>query len=993
MRDQSKTKKQLIEELEALRALVNSSPHQSYVEAGSAGANPASVDDLFRAVFIESPDVILIVDADTKKILTANPAAERLLLHPLAALIGQDLTMLVPEKRESNTDSIVNALANDHVNPSTTAIRRADDVSVTMEARASSVRWNGSSALMVTLRESRPAGNIEAEGDGPAHYRSDEIHRLVLENANETVFVVQGSHIKYANPRTFEFSGYSENELLSLPFIELIHPDDRHKVIERYRLRLNGEPVDDSYQIRVTDKHGNLHWVLVNAVLTEWKGEAAVLVFATDISDLKEAERELQESEARYRLLAESSLTGIFVHEMGQVVYVNQRMADMLGYTVDEIIGRHFIDSIHEDDRERVMDFALARADGRDAPDHYETRLICKNGDVKWVEILAKAVSIDDRPAIVGNIADITERRQAEEALRQAEERYRNLVEQIPAITYVYCLDESAGGDYVSPQVETLLGIQQEDYASNPETWRRHLHPDDQDRVMAEIARCHATGQRFVAEYRMLSTDDRVIWFRDEAVPLPDRDGRPALLQGIMLDITERKYAEEELRKSEERFRTIFESAHDCVFIKDRNLKYTHVNPAMLKVLRLRKSEIIGRSDEDIFGREAVSTITELEERVLKGQIIEAEYNLDTKSGVSSFSSVRVPMRSQSGDITAICGIARDVTERRMRELDSSGQTDEYPSEAMNATLQKIRLAAKSDSIVLFLGESGSGKDYLSRYLHDHSRRAGGPFFTINCAALTAELAESELFGHEAGAFTGSSGRKRGLLELAEAGTLLLNEIGELSPQLQAKLLTFLDTQMFTRVGGEKNISVNARLVAATNRDLEKEVENKAFRSDLYYRLNVFTIKVPPLRERMDDLPILVGSILESLARKMGLPGVPVAEEEEIERLRDYHWPGNVRELRNVLERALILGHGSTIRSADLRLSDANRPEEGSKAMSFTVQLPDGGSMHDAIQEAKRLMVLEGLRRSGGNVTNAAELLGISRDSMKHHMKSLNIRR
>lgn len=173
----------------------------------------------------------------------------------------------------------------------------------------------------------------------------------------------------------------------------------------------------------------------------------------------------------------------------------------------------------------------------------------------------------------------------------------------------------------------------------------------------------------------------------------------------------------------------------------------------------------------------------------------------------------------------------------------------DYPSPVMQTVLAACREAAGTDSLVLLLGESGSGKDYLARYIHNHSKRAVGPYLSINCAAVPEELAESELFGHEHGAFTGTQGRKRGLLELAENGTLLLNEIGDLSLRLQAKLLTFLDTRKFTRVGGEKEVSVNARIIVATNRDLEKEAATGRFRQDLFYRLNVLSIEVPPLRE------------------------------------------------------------------------------------------------------------------------------------------------
>ncbi|MCA1959173.1 MAG: sigma-54 dependent transcriptional regulator [Desulfomonile sp.] len=309
-----------------------------------------------------------------------------------------------------------------------------------------------------------------------------------------------------------------------------------------------------------------------------------------------------------------------------------------------------------------------------------------------------------------------------------------------------------------------------------------------------------------------------------------------------------------------------------------------------------------------------------------------------------------------------------------------------YVSESMAFTLARANQAASSDSILLLLGESGSGKDYLARYIHDNSRRANGPFFTINCAAVSPELAESELFGHEPGAFTGARGRKRGLLELAEGGTLLLNEIGELSMPMQAKLLTFLDTRMFTRVGGETQIRVNARLIAASNRDLEKEAAEGRFRNDLYFRLNVLTIRMPPLRQRIEDLPILVKEIMDQLAGDMALTEMPSIDAETMKTLAGYHWPGNVRELRNVLERALMLSPSGKIELSALGLD--NRDEE---TWSYTVSFPKDRSLHDVTHEFKRSLVLEALRRSGGSRQGASRLLGISRHALAYQMKAVGL--
>jgi DNA-binding NtrC family response regulator len=352
-------------------------------------------------------------------------------------------------------------------------------------------------------------------------------------------------------------------------------------------------------------------------------------------------------------------------------------------------------------------------------------------------------------------------------------------------------------------------------------------------------------------------------------------------------------------------------------------------------------------------------------------------------------------MKDPQNQIIGICGIARDITERKLRFADTSSQKPRYPSTIMQRTLLQAELVAGSNSITLLMGESGSGKDFLARYLHEHSTRSSGPFFAINCAALTPELVESELFGHEQGAFTGSHGRKRGLLELAEGGTLLLNEVGELHPRVQSKLLTFLDTESFLRVGGEKVVKVNARIIAATNRNLEAGVKSGDFREDLYHRLNVFSIYVPPLRERMEDLPLLISELLLGLCAKMGMTKAPTIDPVAQDLLMAYDWPGNVRELRNVLERALILSDKQRIAPQDLNIPNCrqSRSSPNNDELSFTLRITKDESIYDALTEAKRFFVTEGLKKSGNSIKNAARILGITRDSFVHLMRSLKIRR
>jgi PAS domain S-box-containing protein len=454
----------------------------------------------------------------------------------------------------------------------------------------------------------------------------------------------------------------------------------------------------------------------------------------------------------------------------------------------------------------------------------------------------------------------------------------------------------------------------------------------------------------------------------------------------LKAEIAERARAQEALTLSEERMRAIFEAATECISIKNRSLKYTLVNPYMANLLELPASDIVGRGDEELFGQEAGQHLRQVDQRVLAGETIEEEHTRPVKGLPTTFLDVRSPIRNSTGQIIGICGISRNITDRSRIFSLNQGMAEEYLSPAMRASLARASVAANSDLIVLIEGESGSGKDYLALYIHNNSKRSGGPFYAINCAAITEDLAESELFGHEAGAYTGAIRRKRGLVELAEGGTLLLNEIGELSLPIQAKLLTFLDTFSFTRVGGERNVTVNVRIMAATNRDLSQAVSRGEFRRDLFFRLNVYGIRVPPLRERLADIPVLTRQIVGQLARELQLTAGLRIRPEDMEKLIQYSWPGNVRELKNVLERSVILSEGPDLRLDFLELAEANPCQSPS-----IVEFPPSPSITSVIEELRRTFITLALQRTDGNKCAAARILGISRYALQRQMKALKM--
>jgi DNA-binding NtrC family response regulator len=326
----------------------------------------------------------------------------------------------------------------------------------------------------------------------------------------------------------------------------------------------------------------------------------------------------------------------------------------------------------------------------------------------------------------------------------------------------------------------------------------------------------------------------------------------------------------------------------------------------------------------------------------------------------------------------------RDVNSLLTAEIGDRYTTIVGHSPSMHAALEVTRRAAPTSATVLLLGESGTGKEVLARALHRWSTRAGRPFVVVNCVALSEELLESELFGHEKGAFTGAHQQKRGKLEVAHGGTVFLDEIGDIRPSLQAKLLRVLQDQTFERVGGTRPIRTDVRFVAATNRELDLAVRRGQFRLDLYYRLHVVTVTLPPLRERPDDVPALARHFLERYRRevKRDLTGVT---PEALACLRRYPWPGNVRELENAIERAVVLADGPEIGLRDL-------PAEVRETGLAGGLIRDGArSFHASIEEYKRGLIASALRRASGNRTQAARMLGLQRTYLSRIIRDLGL--
>jgi formate hydrogenlyase transcriptional activator len=329
------------------------------------------------------------------------------------------------------------------------------------------------------------------------------------------------------------------------------------------------------------------------------------------------------------------------------------------------------------------------------------------------------------------------------------------------------------------------------------------------------------------------------------------------------------------------------------------------------------------------------------------------------------------------GAVAKLEAVVNDRGERRFEQLVGS-------SPALEAVLEQVERVAPTDSTALIQGETGTGKELIARAIHNISSRCWRPFMKLNCAAIPFDLLESELFGHEKGAFTGAIAQKMGRFELADSGTLFLDEIGDIPLALQPKLLRVLQEQEFERLGSGRTQRVDVRLVAATNRDLLEMVKRKEFRSDLYYRLNVFPIKLPALRERREDIPMLVIHFVEHYGKQMSKK-IDVISPETMEALMRYDWPGNIRELQNFIERAVILSQGKKLCAPVAELARVSeRPREGSSAAPVT------------LEEAEREHILHALRETQwvlGGSTGAANRLGMPRTTLIYKMRRLGIAR
>ena len=431
----------------------------------------------------------------------------------------------------------------------------------------------------------------------------------------------------------------------------------------------------------------------------------------------------------------------------------------------------------------------------------------------------------------------------------------------------------------------------------------------------------------------------------------------------------------------------VFNQLSDALVLYDSDFKITGVNYSAEKLFGMSSDEMLGKNCQEIFHCSSCEPGC----GVLVGlnqspSAPNCTVKLNTGNGMERLVVMRTTqMFDDDGQLSGVVATIKDITEEAAPEKRATIAESPAMREVMNFVR---RVAASEATTILLEGENGTGKDLIAKTLHYQSLRQAEPFIAINCAAIPETLLESELFGYEKGAFTDARAQKRGIFELADKGTLLLDEIGEIPLMLQAKLLRVLEEQSFRRLGGLKDIKLDLRVVAATNKNLREAVKEGAFRQDLYFRLNVIQIQIPPLRERREDILPLTRFFVEHYNRKFkrSIEGV---NDGAAKLLLSHDWPGNVRELRNAIERAMILEESAYITTPSLPIAISHPDSAPASFSASGAEFPGDGL---SLEDNERSLLARALEKTNGNQTQAARLLRITRDTLRYKMKKFNLR-
>jgi PAS domain S-box-containing protein len=542
----------------------------------------------------------------------------------------------------------------------------------------------------------------------------------------------------------------------------------------------------------------------------------------------------------------------------------------------------------------------------------------------------------------------------------------------------------------VNPRACELLGYTREELLTLPIS---AIHPDEVGQLQEFTRRVLHDGMGWTDGLTCV-TKDRTTLAAEISASAVDMEGERRVIAWVR-DVTQRKEAEAKLRESEERFRRLVERAADAIYVIEQNGRIVDVNQYAVDSTGYHRGALSRMRVWDVWeGFSPERLRRNLEEIERSGPTTIAGLHR-RKDGTRFPVEVRTCLLEEGGT-KRVLALARDISERvqgeeqrRKLSLEKVYLQEEMEhnfgeivgaSSNIKKLFRDIEQVATTDSTVLITGETGTGKELVARAIHGASTRKDSVLVKVNCAALSSGLIESELFGHEKGAFTGATQRREGRFELADGGSIFLDEIGDLPAELQVKLLRVLQDGEFERVGGSKSITVDVRVMAATNRDLERAVEEQRFRSDLYFRLKVYPIPVPPLRDRRGDIPVLVNYFVQRYANRMG-KRIETVPQRAMNALKSYAWPGNVRELENVIERAVIVSPETELELGEWLRESGPVPAEGALL---------------TLDEAQRRHILSALEHTSWRVSGpkgAARILGMKPTTLQARMKKLGIAR
>jgi len=680
----------------------------------------------------------------------------------------------------------------------------------------------------------------------------------------------------------------------------------------------------------------------------------------------------------------------------GTLLFVNSRCADYLGLPKDHplrfgtdtgAVWDSHVPFLHPDDQEEAR---RASSDNLKAgsPGDVSVRVRNAEGNYRWFLSRTEPLRATDGTVQywIGINVDIEERKQAQFYLAEGERL---------AHTGSWAFNPD-GFHQWSPQLFAIHGLDPSGKAPTIAEYLALVHPEDREFVTQEIQTMLAGHRGFDFTKRIVRPDGAVRHVRCVGVPTT-LGGMPQAFVGTGMDVTEQEELTKALRKSEGELRQILDLAPQLVSVVGPQAERLYANRVALSYFGITLDEWRQRDRRSEVHPEDVERIeAQIDRSLMTGTAGEAEMRLRAADGTYRWFLVRSnPLRDDQGHLVRWYIAYTDIEDRKRaeerlqeenvalrEEIDKTSMFEEIIGEspALTAVLLRVSKVASSDSTVLITGETGTGKELVARAIHRRSPRASRGFVVVNCAAIPRDLIASELFGHEKGAFTGALQRRLGRFELADGGTIFLDEVGELASDTQVALLRVLQEREFERVGGQHPIRVDVRVIAATNRDLTEAVAEGTFRQDLFYRLNVFPLEMPPLRERQDDIAVLVEYFINRYARKAGKT-IRRVSKRTLDRLKSYPWPGNVRELQNVIERSVIVSDTDEFSVDESWLS--TRPAAESRL-----------GVSAALASHEKALIEEALRATGGRVfgpSGAAARLGIPRSTLESRIRTLNI--